>query len=71
MFAVAAESLHSRSAIWRSRHAAATAPGIATGFTELDVLLPGGGWPVGALTEIFVERPGIGELQLLMPAAAQ
>lgn len=46
------------------------APGAATGYTELDVLLPDGGWPAGALTEICVERPGIGELQLLMPAAA-
>lgn len=43
---------------------------LATGFVELDLILPGAGWPVGALTEIYLERPGIGELQLLMPAAA-
>ena len=72
MFAAPSAFPPSRSAVWCSRrHAAAIAPGIATGFTELDMLLPGGGWPVGALTEIYVERPGIGELQLLMPAAAQ
>lgn len=34
-------------------------------------MLPGKGWPAGALTEIFFDRPGIGELQLLMPAAAR
>jgi hypothetical protein len=34
-------------------------------------VLPGGGWPAGALTEIHCERPGTGELQLVMPAAAR
>ena len=58
--------------VWRGEgNASSAVPGIATGHAELDVLLPGRGWPVGALTEIFVERPGIGELQLLVPAAAQ
>jgi hypothetical protein len=32
--------------------------------------LPGGGWPLGAITEIFVDGYGIGELKLLMPALA-
>jgi cell division inhibitor SulA len=43
----------------------------STGYPELDAVLPGRGWPAGALTEIFFDRPGIGELQLLMPAAAR
>jgi cell division inhibitor SulA/protein ImuA len=34
----------------------------------LDRYLPGGGWPLGALIEVFVERYGIGELTLLIPA---
>jgi hypothetical protein len=42
-----------------------------TGFAELDELLPGGGWPRGALTEILLEREGIGELRLLLPALAR
>lgn len=46
-------------------------PSIPTGFAELDAVLPGGGWPAGALTEIHCERPGVGELQLVMPAAAR
>lgn len=72
MFAASTESLMPRSAGWRSQNRDTCAThGVATGFTELDVQLPGSGWPVGKLTEIFVDRPGIGELQLLMPAAAQ
>ena len=41
--------------------------GIATGFTLLDAVLPGGGWPANALVEIITPQWGIGELQLLMP----
>ena len=59
-------------AVWRGGDCARVAvPSVPTGFAELDVLLPGGGWPAGALTEIHVERAGVGELQLVMPAAAQ
>jgi cell division inhibitor SulA/protein ImuA len=32
------------------------------------LLLPGGGWPLGAITELLVDGYGIGELALLMPA---
>jgi hypothetical protein len=59
-------------ALWRGNACARVAvPSVPTGFTELDALLPGAGWPSGALTEIYAERPGIGELQLAMPAAAR
>jgi hypothetical protein len=59
-------------AVWRGHDFAPVAtPSVPTGFAEIDVLLPGAGWPTGALTEIHVERPGIGELQLVMPAAAR
>jgi len=58
-------------AVWRGGDCArVTVPSVPTGFAELDRLLPGGGWPAGALTEIHVERAGVGELQLIMPAAA-
>ncbi len=40
---------------------------LPTGFDELDRALAGG-WPLGALIELFVESSGVGELQLLMPA---
>ncbi|MEO6690027.1 MAG: translesion DNA synthesis-associated protein ImuA [Dokdonella sp.] len=41
-----------------------------TGLAELDALLPGGGWPRGALSEILIEQDGIGECSLLLPALA-
>jgi hypothetical protein len=46
-------------------------PAVPTGFAELDAVLPGGGWPAGALTELLVGSRGIGELGLLMPALAR
>jgi hypothetical protein len=58
-------------AVWRGSECARVAvPGVPTGFAELDAVLPGGGWPAGALTEIYAEHPGMGELRLTMPAAA-
>jgi len=38
-----------------------------TGFAALDRLLPGGGWPLGALTELYPSAAGIGEFALLLP----
>jgi hypothetical protein len=38
-----------------------------TGWPELDRILPGGGWPAGALTELYCPVEGIGEFSLLMP----
>jgi cell division inhibitor SulA/protein ImuA len=61
-----------RTDIWRGDSLAAPAlPGIASGFTQLDAQLPGNGWPLGALTEIYAEAEGIGELSLLAPALAR
>lgn len=39
-----------------------------TGHEALDALLPGGGWPTGALIEISYECEGLGELRLTLPA---
>ncbi len=50
---------------------AAALPGVATGFAALDAALPGGGWPLGTLTELLPARAGIGELSLLAPALAR
>ncbi len=65
------DSLLENPRIWRGRSQAQTTPGISSGYPELDRQLPGGGWPRDALTEILVERYGIGELELLMPAIAR
>ena len=40
---------------------------LPSGFAELDAALPGGGWPAGALIELLCNRPGVGELSLLLP----
>jgi hypothetical protein len=58
--------------IWRrSASAQQHVRALATGLPELDALLPGGGWPCGALSEILFEYDGLGELTLLMPALAE
>lgn len=53
--------------LWRGARRS-TPHAIPSGYAELDACLPGGGWPGGALTEILLPRPGIGEVQLLLPA---
>lgn len=40
----------------------------STGWPSLDAVLPGGGYPLGAVTEFLVEQPGSGELSLLLAA---
>lgn len=58
-------------AIWRASDLRSARPVLPTGYEELDRALPGGGWPRDAVTEIFLERYGIGELTLLMPALSR
>ncbi len=38
---------------------------VPTGHALLDAELPGGGWPLGGVTELLLERNGIGEIRLL------
>lgn len=69
---VALDEVLKHPSIWR--RSAATQPhvrALPTGLRELDALLPGGGWPCGALSEILFEYDGLGELALLMPALAE
>ena len=66
------DTLLDRADIWRGDHSShAVQKAMPTGFASLDEKLPGGGWPVGALTEILLPQEGIGELRLVMPALAQ
>ncbi len=58
-------------AVWRGGECPRAASGVATGYAELDAQLPGSGWPTAAITEIYAERTGVGEVQLTMPAAAR
>ena len=58
--------------IWTAKHWQETQiPAIRSGVTTLDALLPGGGWPLGAITEILYDQRGSGELRLLLPALAR
>lgn len=56
--------------LWRAGQLgqAANLPVLPTGYDELSAELPGGGWPVGALTELLHADSGMGELRLLRPA---
>lgn len=64
------EKLLENPRVWRGHSQVQVAPGLSSGYEKLDRLLPGGGWPQQALTEILIEQYGIGELKLLMPALA-
>ncbi len=44
---------------------------VATGHDALDAELPGGGWPVGAMTELLQAAPEAHVWRLLLPALAQ
>lgn len=43
----------------------------ATGHAALDAQLPGGGWPLGQLSEVLHARDGVGELSLALPLLAR
>jgi cell division inhibitor SulA/protein ImuA len=43
---------------------------LSSGYAALDAELPGGGWPRGALTELLVDGPGLGEVSLLLRVRA-
>lgn len=44
---------------------------VGTGFDALDAQLPGGGWPVGAMTELLQTTPDSYSWQLMLPALAK
>jgi cell division inhibitor SulA len=60
--------LQGSTALWRGCDLAGQGnTGQATGFSELDAILPGRGWPRNGLMEIVAPHWGSGELQLLLP----
>jgi cell division inhibitor SulA/protein ImuA len=44
---------------------------VATGYPALDAALPGGGWPMGTLSEVLHDGVGIGEVSFLGGALAR
>lgn len=63
-------ALLERTDIWTGQRLAAAGESLASTWPALDAELPGGGWPRGGLVDLIHERPGIGELALLLPALA-
>ncbi|GHH57461.1 translesion DNA synthesis-associated protein ImuA [[Pseudomonas] boreopolis] len=54
--------------VWHAGRGTALAEGgEPTGHPALDALLPGGGWPRRALTELLLPADGVGEIALLLP----
>lgn len=50
---------------------ASSRPAWSTGRRALDARLPGGGWPTASLVEVLIDAPGLGEMQLFLPALVQ
>lgn len=72
MAAVASlDSLLAARTLWQAGRTAPVATGEPTGHAALDALLPQGGWPRGALTELLLPADGVGELALLLPTLAR
>ena len=63
-------SLYEIPGVWRA-HELAAVKARSTGHEALDALLPGGGWPIGALTELIPLIEGIGEVAVLHRALKQ
>ena len=69
---VALDTLLAARTLWHAgRSAAIAADGESTGHPALDALLPQGGWPRRALTELLLPGDGVGELALLLPTLAR
>ncbi|QJI20699.1 MULTISPECIES: translesion DNA synthesis-associated protein ImuA [Pseudomonas] len=68
---VALDSLFNGGRVWKGRPAAPPASVHPTGLAALDAVLPSGGWPESALSEILVAQQGVGELQLVWPTLAR
>lgn len=69
--AAAVESVCARPDVWRADVlSAAPARVCATGHAALDAVLPGGGWPLGALVELLQQAPVQAVWTLLAPALA-
>ena len=56
--------------VWLGDRLVASHDTLSSGYSALDAVLPGGGWPRGALVELMHARRGIGELALVLPALA-
>ena len=64
--------LNSNPNLWRGCDMAGQGShGHSTGFSQLDSILPGKGWPQKGLMEVISPQWGMGELQLLLLSCDQ
>lgn len=56
--------------VWQAQRPQSAAT-LSSGYYVLDNALPGGGWNLGAVHELYHAGPGQGELSVLLPALAQ
>jgi len=56
--------------LWKGKQPNRNQHALPTGHARLDARLPGKGWPLGAVAELFSRKPGLGELSLLFPTLA-
>ncbi|SDO14027.1 translesion DNA synthesis-associated protein ImuA [Pseudomonas jinjuensis] len=68
---IALDALLDQRRIWKAQHNAPLPGSQPTGHAGLDAVLPSGGWPEAALSEILLPHEGVGELQLLWPTLAR
>lgn len=68
---VALDDLLQQRRIWKAQPTPLPPSAQPTGHVALDALLPTGGWPESALSEILMPSEGVGELQLLWPTLAR
>ena len=68
---LALDALLSAQRVWRGQPVAPARTAQPTGHASLDALLPGGGWPEAALTDLLLPADGVGELRLLLPTLAR
>ena len=68
---VALAALLSDARVWRGQPASLPSAAQPTGLAALDAVLPTGGWPESALTELLLPADGVGELRLLLPTLAR
>ncbi|MBD8616532.1 translesion DNA synthesis-associated protein ImuA [Pseudomonas putida] len=68
---VSLEGLIDQRRVWRGRQEPGPSGVQPTGHAALDAVLPSGGWPPAALSEILLAANGSGELQLLWPTLAR
>ncbi len=68
---LALDTLLQQRRVWKGQPQGAPANLQPSGHAALDAVLPSGGWPAAALSEILCATEGIGELQLLWPTLAR